>query len=160
MKHLPLFAIILFANTSAPAQTADEWIGLGTKVHGTFGAFIPLGIKVGLDSLNKLGAKPRDLTVIYYDSNKSPCACIADGIAIATTASVGQRSLIISAEKAPDDTLAVVVIRPRIGGAGFKYTIPAETLSKIVAINQSFDPKGRFDAVMAADDLFNVEPIP
>jgi hypothetical protein len=37
--------------------------------------------------------KPRDVSVIYYDSGKSPCACFADGIAIATLATLGQRFL-------------------------------------------------------------------
>ena len=50
--------------------------------------FIPLGIKIGLDAVNRLDAKPRELTVLYYDSDASPCACFADGIAIATYASV------------------------------------------------------------------------
>ena len=87
--------------TSAHAETPEEWITLGTRVHGGFGAFIPLGIRIGLDALDRLHAKPREVTVVYYDSNKSPCACFADGVAIATQASVGQRSLEIEAEKAP-----------------------------------------------------------
>jgi formylmethanofuran dehydrogenase subunit E len=53
-------------------------------VHGAFGAFIPLGTKIGLDASKRLDANPRELAVTYYDSNSSPCACFADGIAIAT----------------------------------------------------------------------------
>jgi hypothetical protein len=156
---LLLAVLLLVVPTTAKAQTTEEWIALGTKVHGAFGAFIPLGIKIGLDAVEKLKAQPRELAVIYYDSNKSPCACFADGIAIATTASVGQRSLTIAPEKAPDDTLAVAIIRPRKGGPGFKYTIPVSALGKLGQMNQSLDPKGRFDAVMAAGDLFSVEPV-
>ena|ERR1700716_1014669 len=66
---------------------------LGARVHGGFGSFIPLGIKIGLDAVNRLNAKPRELSVLYYDSDASPCASFADGIAIATYASVGQRTL-------------------------------------------------------------------
>jgi hypothetical protein len=69
-------------------------------VHGGFGSFIPVGIRIGLDALQRLNAKPRDVTVTYYDSDKAPCACIADGIAIARVASAGQRTLRIAAEKA------------------------------------------------------------
>jgi hypothetical protein len=159
MKQFLLAVLLLVVPTTAKAQTTEEWIALGTKVHGAFGAFIPLGIKIGLDAVEKLKAQPRELAVIYYDSNKSPCACFADGIAIATTASVGQRSLTIAPEKAPDDTLAVAIIRPRKGGPGFKYTIPVSALGKLGQMNQSLDPKGRFDAVMAAGDLFSVEPV-
>jgi hypothetical protein len=159
MKQFLLAALLLVVPATAKAQTPEEWIALGTKVHGGFGAFIPLGIKIGLDAVEKLKAQPRELAVIYYDSNKSPCACFADGIAIATTASVGQRSLTIAPEKAPDDTLAVAIIRPRKDGPGFKYTIPVSALGKLGQMNQSLDPKGRFDAVMAAGDLFSVEPV-
>jgi hypothetical protein len=159
MKQFLLAVLLLVVPATAKAQTTEEWIALGTKVHGAFGAFIPLGIKIGLDAVEKLKAQPRELAVVYYDSNKSPCACFADGIAIATTASVGQRSLTIAPEKAPDDTLAVAIIRPRKGGPGFKYTIPVSALGKLGQMNQSRDPKGRFDAVMAAGDLFSVEPV-
>src|SRR5262245_30489731 len=42
---------------------------------------------------DRLNAKPREVTVVYCDSDKAPCACFADGVAIATVASVGQRTL-------------------------------------------------------------------
>ena len=119
----------------------------------------PLGIKIGLDAVERLKAKPRELAIVYYDCDKAPCACFADGIAIATTASVGQRSLMIASEKAPEGALAVAIIRPRKGGPGFKYTVPVSALAKLGPINQTLDPKGRYDAVMAADGLFTVEPM-
>jgi formylmethanofuran dehydrogenase subunit E len=81
-------------------------------------------IRIGLYAVEKLNAKPRELVVTYYDSSASPCACFADGIAIATIASVGQRTLTIAPEKAPDGLLAVAIIRPRQGGPGLKYSIP------------------------------------
>ena len=84
------FAVVICGSPSN-AETPDEWIALGARVHGAFGAFIPLGIKIGLDAVKRLNAKPRELTVLYYDNDSSPCACFADGIAIATYASVGQR---------------------------------------------------------------------
>jgi len=145
---------------SASAETPEEWIALGARVHGAFGAFIPLGIKIGLDADSRLNAKPRELTVLYYDSDTSPCACFADGIAIATYASVGQRTLIIASEKAPPGAAAVIVVRPRQGGAGFKYTIPMSALAKLGPMNKELDPRGRYDAVMATDGLFQVEAAP
>jgi hypothetical protein len=145
---------------AAHSETPDEWVTLGARVHGGFGSFIPLGIKIGLDAAQRLKAEPRTLSVVYYDSDTSPCACFADGIAIATYASVGQRSLTIASEKAPAGTAAVIVIRPRNGDAGFKYTIPMAALSALGPMNQSLDPRGRYDAVMAMDGLFQVEPTP
>jgi len=158
MRKILIVAFLLFPLT-AGAETPEEWVALGARVHGGFGAFIPLGIRIGLDALNRLNAKPRELTVLYYDSDKSPCACFADGIAIATYASVGQRTLTISPDKAPEGAIAVAVIRPRSGGSGFKYTIPISTLARLGPMNKDLDPRGRYDAVMAADGLFVVEPV-
>jgi len=161
MKRILIAVLLLFMLPfSAQAETPEEWIALGARVHGAFGAFIPLGIRIGLDAAKRLNAKPRELTVLYYDSDKSPCACFADGIAIATTASVGQRTLTIAPQKAPEGAAAVIVIRPRQGGAGFKYTIPLSALAKLGPMNRDLDPRGRYDAVMAADGLFTVEPVP
>ncbi len=163
-KHRAYWAVwlaaLLLLPISARAETPDEWVALGARVHGGFGAFIPLGIKIGLDAVQRLNAKPRELAVLYYDSVTSPCACFADGVAIATFASVGQRTLTISPEKAPPGTAAVIVIRPRHGGPGFKYTIPMAVLPKLSDMNKSLDPRGRYDAVMATDDLFQVEAAP
>jgi len=143
----------------ARAESPEEWIALGTRVHGGFGAFIPLGIRIGLDAVARLDAKPRELAVVYYDSAKSPCACFADGIAIATSASVGQRTLTIASEPAPEDAIAVAVIRSRSGGAGLRYVIPVAALSRLGAMNKDLDARGRYDAVMRADGLFRVEPV-
>jgi len=75
-------------------------------------------------------------------------------------ASVGQRTLVISPDKAPDGALAVIIIRPRQGGSGFKYTIPTSDLPKLGAMNANFDPRGRWDAVMKDDSLYSVEAAP
>jgi formylmethanofuran dehydrogenase subunit E len=156
-----LITALLLLPAAAGAETPDEWVTLGARVHGAFGAFIPLGIKIGLDAAKRrLDAKPRELTVLYYDSDSSPCACFADGIAIATNASVGQRTLIVAPEKAPAGDAAVIIIRPRKSGAGFKYTIPMSALPKLGEMNKTLDPRGRYDVVMAADGLFQVEAAP
>jgi hypothetical protein len=75
-------------------------------------------------------------------------------------ASVGQRTLVISTDKAPGGALAVIVIRPRHGGSGFKYTIPTSDLLKLDAMNANLDPRGRWDAVMKDESLFSVEATP
>src|SRR6516165_132548 len=75
MKRELFAALFLCLPLMAGAETPEEWITLGARVHGAFGAFIPLGIKIGLDAVGRLNAKPRELIVTYYDSNTSPCAC-------------------------------------------------------------------------------------
>jgi hypothetical protein len=78
----------------------------------------------------------------------------------ATHASVGQRTLTIAPEKAPPGMAAVIVIRPRQGGAGLKYAIPMSALAKLGPMNKDLDPRGRYDAVMATEGLFQVEAAP
>ena len=159
MRKIGVAWLLFLLTLPASAETPDQWVALGARVHGAFGAFIPLGIKIGLDAGARLNTKPRELSVLYYDSDASPCACFADGIAIATYASVGQRTLTIAPDKAPPGAVAVAVIRPRQGGAGFKYTIPATALGKLGPMNKDLDPRQRYEAVMATDGLFQVEPI-
>jgi formylmethanofuran dehydrogenase subunit E len=161
MRRLLAGAVIaLCATVSVHAETPEEWITLGARVHGAFGSFIPVGIRIGLDALKRLEAKPRGVTVVYYSGPKSPCPCPADGIAIATLASVGQGTLQVAPEKAPDDAIGVAVIRSKATGAGFKYTIPASWIAKLEDMNKEYDPMGRYNAVMTAEDLFSVEPLP
>src|SRR6516164_6530345 len=160
MLRVCLLALVLTLPVTASAETPEEWIALGSRVHGGFGSFIPLGIKIGLDAVQRLNAKPRTLAILYYDSDSSPCACFADGIAIATFASVGQRTLTIASEKAPAGDAAVIVIRPRQSGPGFKYTIPVAALAKLGPMNKNLGERSRYDAVMATDGLFQVEVAP
>jgi hypothetical protein len=151
---------LLLLSHQVNAETPDEWIALGARVHSGFGALVAVGVKIGLDAVKRLNAGPGDLKVTYYDGDKSPCACAADGIAIATYSSVGQRNLIISPKQAPNEAIAVAVIRPPNGGPGLKYTIPISALANLRTFNKDLTPREVYDAVMAASGLFEVEPAP
>jgi formylmethanofuran dehydrogenase subunit E len=146
--------------SGAHAETPEEWVKLGARVHGAFGSFIPVGIRIGLDALKRLNAEPRGVTVIYFSGPKAPCPCPADGIAIATMASAGQGTLHVSPDKAPESALGVAEIRSKATGAGVRYTIAASWIPKLIAMNKDYDPLGRYNAVMNAADLFEVEPLP
>lgn len=141
----------------ARAETPEEWIALGARVHGAFGAYIPVGIRIGLDALQRLDAKPREVTVLYYDSDKAPCACFADGIALATVATFGARTLRLAPEKAPEGEMAVVVVRNKKTGAAAKYTVADTWIPKLAEWNRTLDPRGRYDEVMKAEGLFSIE---
>ena len=92
MRRLAVALLAASVTTGfARAETPEEWITLGARVHGAFGAYIPVGIRIGLDALQRLDAKPREVTVLYYDSDKAPCACFADGIALASRPSAPAR---------------------------------------------------------------------
>jgi formylmethanofuran dehydrogenase subunit E len=161
-KPLLAVAAILLTLTSvcpAHAETREQWIELGARIHGAFGAFIPVGIRIGLDAKEQLRADARGLSVTFYNGEKPSCPCIADGVMIATQASPGQGTLQISPEKAPTGMMAVVIIRNRKTGEGLKYTISDEWLPRILGWNKS-EPPGRIDAAMTADGLFKSEPVP
>jgi formylmethanofuran dehydrogenase subunit E len=149
-------ALAIFLPTVVTAETKEEWIVLGARVHGAFGPFIPVGIRIGLDAVDKLKADPRGLTVTYYNGTKPPCPCVADGVMIQT--SPGQGTLQISPEKAPDGAMAVIVIRNRKTGESLRYTISDEWLPRILGWIK-FDPSSRYDSAMSAEGLFQVEPI-
>ena len=142
------------------AETPEEWVKLGARVHGGFGAFIPVGIRIGEDAMKRLNTQPRELSVVYYSGESVPCPCSVDGVMLALSASPGQGSVQVAAEKSPPGTFAVVVIRPRKGGEGLKYTVPMSHMAKLGEINRTIqDPLARYNAVMGIGDLFVVEPV-
>ena len=152
-----LLALASVLPTASHAETKEEWITLGARIYGAFGPFIPVGIRIGLDAVDKLKAEPRGLTVTYYNGAKPPCPCVADGIMIATHTSPGQGTLQISPDKAPDGMMAVIVITNRKSGESVRYTIADEWLPKILGWIKS-DPSARYDSAMSAEGLFQVEP--
>ena len=144
---------------AAVAETPEEWVALGARVHGGFGAFIPVGIRIGLDALKRLDARPREVSVVFFDGEKTPCPCIADGIMLATTASPGQGTLQIAPEKAPPGLMGVAIIRHRKTGKTVRYEIPAELGPKLLEWNKAFEPLGRYEAVMSAPEVFRVSTV-
>jgi len=145
---------------SARAETPEEWVSLLTRVHGGLGSFLPVGIQIGEDAMRRLDAKPRELSVLFYQGEGTPCPCTADGVMLAVGASPGQGTLHIAPEKAPPGAFAVVVIRPRKGGDGLKYTVPMSLMPKLVEINRTVqDSLARYAAVVALPDLFSVEAV-
>lgn len=142
------------------AETPNEWVQLGQRVHGGFGTYIALGIRIGLDAMRRLEAKPRDLDVMYQDSPDSPCPCVVDGIMIATVATPGQNSLRVLSTKSNPNLFGVAVIKNRKTGQSLRYTIPVAALLLLDSWNQK-QQRSRYDAVMNApqSSLFRVEPL-
>ncbi|WGV25493.1 formylmethanofuran dehydrogenase subunit E family protein [Halotia branconii] len=101
----------LVAPVAALAETPEEWVTLGRRVHGGFGSYIALGIRIGLDAIKRLDAKSRDLDVTYFDGMNAPCPCVVDGIMIATVATPGQNSLRVIPSKSNSSNFGVVVIK-------------------------------------------------
>jgi formylmethanofuran dehydrogenase subunit E len=159
LRILALSLLTLATIAVARSETPEQWIALLTRVHGGFGAFLPVGIRIGEDAMKRLNAKPRELDVTFYQGEGTPCPCAADGVSLAVYASAGQGTLHIAPEKSPPGTFAVVIVKPRKGGEGLKYTVLMSVMPKLAQINSTIpDPLGRYDAVMAILDLFTVEP--
>jgi len=120
-------AVIILSAGPARSETAQEWIALGTRVHGGFGSFIPVGIRIGEDALRRLGVARREVSMVDSSGPNAPCPSVADGIAIATEASVGQGTLQVMPETSPPGTFGLAVIRDKRSGKSWRYTIPAST---------------------------------
>jgi hypothetical protein len=78
------------------AETSEEWVKLGARVHGGFDSHIALGIRIGIDARRRLGAGPRQLRIEYQDGPSAPCSCVVDGIMLATVSTPGQGFLHVS----------------------------------------------------------------
>ena len=160
IKFAIILSVLLISVGGARAETPEEWVKLGARVHGGCGSFIPVGIRIGEDAMQRLNAKPRELAVTYYSGDKVPCPCSVDGVMLALSASPGQGSVQVAAEKSLAGTFAVVIIRPRKGGDGVKYTVPMSLMPKLGEINKTIqDPLARYNAVIALGDFFTVEPV-
>jgi hypothetical protein len=61
-----VMGLALFQGGPARAETPEEWVKLGARIHGGFGALIPIGIRIGLDARERLRVGPRELSVLYY----------------------------------------------------------------------------------------------
>ncbi|MBF2028221.1 MAG: thioesterase [Oscillatoriales cyanobacterium C42_A2020_001] len=142
-------------------ETPDQWVELGRRVHGGFGSYIALGIRIGLDAMQRLNATPRTLDVTYYSGAISPCPCVIDGIMIATTSTPGQNLLRVATTSSPEGTFGVAEVRDPKTGKMLRYSIPAAAKAQLDAWNQNTTGQQRYDAVMNAPDttLFSVEVI-
>src|SRR5258708_15894293 len=81
-----LCGAVILLSLPAQAETPAQWIELGARVHGGFGAFIPIGIRIGLDAKERIRPEPRGLVLTYYTLEKAPCPCIPDGVLLPTNA--------------------------------------------------------------------------
>ena len=147
-----LTASALTVSSNAGAETPEQWVQLGERIHGGFGSYIALGIRVGLDASERLHAKPRDLEVILMEGPKSPCPCLADGLMLATAATPGRGTLSVSPERAPWEQLAIVIVRNRASGETLRYTIPDTMRATLDEMNKGRTPVERYNTMMAAPE--------
>jgi len=146
-----LVALLATVPGTARSQTPEQWLEWGDRVHGGFGSLIALGIRIGLDASQRLGAQRRELRVDYTDGPDTPCPCVIDGIAIAVSASLGQRTLSLTEGSTEEGLLGRVVFAHRVRGQRLSYDIPREVLALMQTINREEQAAGRLRAVMELD---------
>jgi hypothetical protein len=147
---------------TTPPDERDLWVSLGARVHGGFGSLIAVGIRIGDDARQKLGAAPRELDVTYFSSPGAPCPCIVDGVMIATRASPGQASLRVADAPAGENLFGRVVIRHKPSGRTLEYAVPEKIWPRLRDINQEPTGTARWNAVMAipAAEMMTVRELP
>src|SRR4029078_12311448 len=63
--------VLLFLCGTARAETPEQWVTLLSRVHGGFGSFLPVGIRIGEDAMKRTGAGPRELSVVFYQAARA-----------------------------------------------------------------------------------------
>jgi len=84
------------ASTSNPSQELNTQLKAATDLHGHFGPFLALGVRMGLVGLRALGAKEGDtkLRVKVMLKYALPFSCVLDGIQTSTKCTVGNKRLV------------------------------------------------------------------
>lgn len=150
------------SQATSPPQSPQEWIRLGEAVHGGFGSHIALGIRIGLDAMNRLGAKPRQIEAVVQEGHSAPCACVADGLMVATAASPGQRTLQVNPKSHEDHFMVSIELRHRVTQSSLVYDIPTSAMASLAQMNVGKSALERFQVVMQtpAETLFTVKEKP
>lgn len=151
--------VLLVQASPLAAQTPEQWADWGGRVHGGFGSMIAWGIRVGLDAAEELGAERRQVAVEYLDALDAPCACVADGIAIAVSASVGQRTLTVVRQELPAGVLGRVTFTHRTTGTSITWDLPSAAMGPMDEVNRDFRGAERFNAVMAMESADLYRPV-
>lgn len=164
---------LLWGFTSPAAQSADgtrpplageaaeDWVGLGAKLHGGFGSYIALGVHIGLDAREQLGAAPRTLEVTFVNGADAPCPCMADGLQLSTGATPGRGLLRVDSTSTPAGTFGIVTVTARESGRTLRYTIPATARALLDGWNK-LPPEERLAALrtVPAATLFERTELP
>jgi formylmethanofuran dehydrogenase subunit E len=158
LRQFTLVAALGLTAQATHAQTPEQWVEWGDRVHGGFGSLIALGIRVGLDAMERMGAERRQLSVHYVDGPQTPCPCVLDGIAIAVSASLGQRTLSLDPQRTAPGLLARVTFTHKQSGRKLTYELPQAALPMMQTINRDAKGVGRYEAVIKLEpaSLFRV----
>lgn len=149
------------SSSPSPSNQPDDWVALGTRIHGGFGSYVALGIRIGLDALADLNVSRGDIDVTLVDGPETRCPCIADGLLLATGATPGRATLHIDVGKAPPGVVGIVTVRHQKTHRTMRYTVLPATRARLDEWNQ-LEPRAKLDTIMQAPaaDLYRREVIP
>ncbi len=75
-------------------KLSNELLNRGIEFHGHGGAFLVVGLRMGLAALKQLDAKGWfDLRCRVFLKLKPPDSCVVDGIQISTGCTMGKRNI-------------------------------------------------------------------
>lgn len=156
MMSIAISASAFIEQTPPPRE--NEWVALGTTVHGGFGSYVALGVDIGLTALTRLHAERGQLDVTVIDGPDTPCPCIADGVMLSTGSTPGRGTLRVDAHTGPPGTFATIDIRIRDGAKGLRVTVPAAARKRLDDINRE-PPERRLGLVRGATpgQLYTIE---
>jgi formylmethanofuran dehydrogenase subunit E len=142
----------------AVAPPIDDLVVLGTRIHGAFGSYLALGIRIGDEALSRLQANRGEVDVTVVDGPTTPCPCIADGLMIATGATPGRGTLRVAEAKAAAGTFGIVTITRLKDGVRLRVVIPSDTRLILDQWN-ILEPQAKLEAVRSAprERLFRFE---
>ncbi|MBX3193068.1 MAG: hypothetical protein KF819_39150 [Labilithrix sp.] len=89
---------------AAPPATRSAPLDAVTLIHGGAGPWVVAGYRMGSFALTKLGLERGsfDLEVVHYTPKQVQYACVADGAAAATGASLGKLNLALENAESAD----------------------------------------------------------
>ena len=64
--------LLRYSTATVRAETPEEWVSVLSRVHGGFGSFLPVGIRIGEDAMKRLNANPRELSVLFIKAKARP----------------------------------------------------------------------------------------
>lgn len=86
--------IVLKAEKPKSRKLSKELLNRGIEFHGHGGAFLVVGLRMGLAALKQLNARGWfDLRCLVFLKLKPPDSCVVDGIQISTGCTMGKRNI-------------------------------------------------------------------
>ena len=139
-------------------DAGDDRLAEVARAHGGAGPWAVAGYRMGEHALHLLGVERGsfDLEVVHHTPEKVQYACIADGAAAATGASVGKLNLTLAPATAEETR---TVYRRRSTGQTVTLRLTAAFVARFADVPRPhLADAGR--EVLALPDAANVEPVP